>query len=163
MPQALVFTLDVAGDVQLRRRIDGLAANLEDFRPAFEQMADVWLEHMQQVFATEGMATAGHWPALSPAYAAWKAKHYPGTHLLVREGTLGLAMTSKGGPGNIREISATQMVLGGRRPTPNGNWDVGRLHQEGTRFIPRRRIINLPEWLKRQWMQILRQHLRSEA
>ena len=37
----------------------------------------------------------GTWPALSPEYAKWKAKNYPGQPLMVRKGSLRDALTSK--------------------------------------------------------------------
>lgn len=45
-------------------------------------------EHIKQVrraYGTEGATTGqGSWPRLSPRYAAWKRKAYPGRRILVR-------------------------------------------------------------------------------
>lgn len=160
---AVEFRFEVLGDVQIRERLDGMVRVAEDWSPAFERIAEHFREHMTQTFDTGGMATAGHWPALSPHYAAWKAARYAGRPILTREGDLRKAMTQKGAEGNVNEISAHEMTVGGRRMSKDGRWDVGALHQTGTRYMPRRRIINLPEWIKTHWIQILREFMSWES
>jgi len=164
--RSLTFTFEVAGETQIRRRTDGLMERVEDFSPAFERIAEHFRAHLVQVFESEGGATRrGRWADLSPGYARWKAKHYPGRSVLIREDKLRKAMTQEGAPGNVEEIGPTTLVMGGFRRTANGRWDVATTHQKGRRdgSLPARPIIDLPEQVKGRWMQILRDHVRTEA
>lgn len=84
-------------------------------------------------FAAEGDGPyAGHWAALSEAYAAWKAKKYPGKPLLVRTGELREALTSSSSPLAARDYSATQFAFG------TVGLEYASFHQVGAAFMPAR-------------------------
>jgi len=80
---------------------------------------------------------------LSPRYAAWKAKKYPGRKILERTGGLKRSITTKGGAGNVRRMTATTMELGTSDKS-------AQYHQSGTARMPRRQVIDLtPEDVQR--------------
>lgn len=71
---------------RFRTRIEALI--LSDADKSGPLMIVMDREHIRQVrraYGSEGATTAqGPWPRLSPRYAAWKRKAYPGRRILVR-------------------------------------------------------------------------------
>lgn len=167
MPQSLTLHFEVAGEVQIRRRFEGILGNVEDLSPAFERMADALLEYEKEVFQSEGSANpSGGWKPLSEQYKRWKDKHYPGRRILERTGELEKVMTTKGASGASRDITAQQMVLRFRRAAEkNPDRDLASTHHTGGKGgrPPRRRVLEPSEKLKRRWVQIIREHLNTEG
>ena len=60
------------------RNIERLSENLTDGFD-WESLAPIVAEAAADVFASQGR---GGWAQLSPAYARWKEKHYPGKGIL---------------------------------------------------------------------------------
>jgi hypothetical protein len=100
-----------------------------EIRPSFTQF-DAWLRHVQrqdlsdywtrfaqprvaaeirQTFDSEGH---GKWRPLSPEYARWKARRYPGKTLLRREDNYYNAATQRDHPGNLHRATPTEMEWG---------------------------------------------------
>lgn len=77
-------------------------------------------------FATAGR---GAWPALDEVYATWKAAHFPGKPILVREGDLRGSLTT--GVALTEDSSARTLTIG---------TDVAHaeFHRTGTRHMPKR-------------------------
>jgi phage gpG-like protein len=147
MPISLSF--DFYGDVQIDRTLERFSDAVEDARPAWEAIADRFAHVERRQFGTEGRHASGGWAPLSPRYAAWKARHYPGRPILVREGDL--------------RASLTQRPFGVERIEPHDAWlgsDVahGRYHQRG-QGVPRRRPIELTEQERRTWVKILQRFI----
>lgn len=79
----------------------------------FPKLVGVLEAGVAKQFATGGSGPEmGPWAPLSPSYAAWKAKHYPGAPLLVRKGALRAALTDSGAPGARRDISDDSLAFG---------------------------------------------------
>ena len=104
---------------------------------------------MQQ-FESEGERGSGGWVPLSPAYAAWKAIHYPGQPMLQRTGRL--IESFEGGPGAIRVVRPESLAFGSDIP-------YGTYHQTGTGRMPRRRIIDLTEEDRTMIMREIQRYL----
>lgn len=94
---------------------------------------------MRDQWSTSGAAGGEPWAPLSPAYAAWKARHRPGRGILYFDGDLRGAASRPG-----RDAGPQTLTLTIR--DEKAGW-----HQEGTGRMPARRIIpdgRLPEaWL----------------
>lgn len=85
-------------------------AALEDLRPFWEKWAiPVIIEEMARIFATEGY---GKWPPLSPAYARYKARRYPGKTILRRDDNYWRAATTKKHAGNVHIYKKDSMSWG---------------------------------------------------
>ena len=84
-------------------------------------------------FASEG---GGQWPALSLAYAQWKAKRYPGKGLLQREGVYLRAATTRGAPNNFVEIGDDSIRWGVE------GLQYPQFHEEGTARLPQRAVFS---------------------
>jgi len=150
MPTRLHF--EFYGDAQVDRTLDAIEGRAQDASPVWDVIADRFLHVEEQQFASEGGWGSGGWPALSPAYAAWKQAHYSGRPILVLTGDLERSLTD--GPA-VRVIRPDRMWIGS---------DVahGRYHQLGD-GVPQRRPIDLPEDERRQWARHVQRFLRTGA
>ena len=145
--------LSVLGEMQLDRALQGRIKAASDLSPAFEKINDDYEEMEQQAFAHQGGYEGNPaWQPLSAKYAAWKAKHFPGKGILVRSGALLTSLT--GGAGSVRTIEPLKMTIGGTVRV--GRWDLGALHQTGTRRgMPKRKPLNLSMTRRRRWMRYI--------
>lgn len=101
--------------------LNARADDVADLRSLLEAFGPVFRAHMQEQFASEG-ELAGGWAPLSPAYAAWKAEHYPGRPIGVLEGHLRSAMTGAAGYTEDIGSDAASYGLGGGPATEYGHY-----------------------------------------
>ena len=145
------FTIEVAGEVQLHRAIQRFTDGVDDLRPLWPEMSQMFYDIEREQFTTEGGAgESGPWAPLSPRYAAWKASHYGGKGILERSG--GLLASLTGGTGAIHETTKDSLRIG----TSNRH---AMFHQKGTRRMPARKVIDLSERNKRRLMKVLQGYL----
>ena len=78
------------------RKIEQLSENLTDGFD-WESLAPMVAEAAADVFASQGR---GGWAQLSPAYARWKERNFPGKGILDLTGAYISAATQIGAPGN---------------------------------------------------------------
>ncbi|HEY3283071.1 MAG TPA: phage virion morphogenesis protein [Armatimonadota bacterium] len=142
------LSIEVEGEKQLTARVKGVIDRTKDLRPVFDELEADFREHMGEVFGSEGAAQkGGKWQALSPRYAAWKARHYPGRPILERTGALKDSLTTgltvEKGPGEMTLSSAVRYGIyhQSRRPRKSN--------------LPRRPIINLPQSVTTRWRAML--------
>lgn len=147
MPVRITFSF--YGDVQIDRTLAGLEFRGEDASPAWEWMGDDFTKSEARQFRSQGAYASGGWPPLSPQYARWKARHYPGKTILRRTDELFRSLTV--GPA-IRIIEPEFAVFG-------SEVDYGRYHQEGSGSLPRRRPVELTENRRREWVRALQRFL----
>ncbi len=63
--------------------VRGLQDGLADLQPVWRGPAhDIFLRIMRAHFASGGQRSGETWVALSPDYAAWKERHYPGQPIM---------------------------------------------------------------------------------
>lgn len=149
MPTLLSFTF--YGEAQLERTLERYEA-AGDMTEAWEAIADDFARIERRQFATEGRYASGGWSPLSPRYAQWKARHYPGKPILEREGDLMTSLTQR--PFGIEVITPTDLWMG-------SDVDYGRHHQRGSGRLPRRRPVELTETDRRRWVKIVQTFLRN--
>ena len=138
---------DVSGDVQLARRLARMAAHTQDVRPVWREAARTFAREQRRTFAS------GRWAPLSPPYARWKARAFPGASILVRTGGLRRSLTSR--PLGVEDIRPQEMTIG-------SNVAHGRFHQQGTATMPARPLIRVRSISLRSWVRRLWQHIDSE-
>lgn len=157
---AVDIKVNVLGEMQLARRLQGRIRASSDLSPAFERIADNFFATQKSIFGTEGSFEGNpRWEALTPAYAEQKARTHPGAKILTRSGKLERALT--GGSGAIREVEPLRLAVGGSVIV--GNWDLGSLHQTGTRKMKARKVINLTRRFRHRVMKELAEHFRREG
>jgi len=115
-----------ADEGALRGLISGLerfAIQVSDFRRYWPAALIAVREILSEAMESEGGATqAGSWPDLSPGYAKWKARHFPGTKILERTGRLKASLIGSHEQDVL--MSPTSMTV--RSTVP-----YGRFHQLG--------------------------------
>lgn len=146
---AVRLKLEFYGDVQLDRTLARFADNIGDARPAWDVLADRFGRLERRQFAGEGPFSGG-WQALSPDYAEWKERHYPGKPILERSGDLLRSLTRR--PFGVEVLEPGFMVVG-------SDVDYGQWHQQGTDRMPRRRPVEFPEHERREWVRILQRFI----
>lgn len=152
----LDLSLDLPGQAPILARVEGVVTRLEDLTPAFELIRDEFRKQTREAFQTEGASTAGgRWKALSEIYGKRKEKKFPGKTILRREDALFNALM--GGANAIEEIGRQEMSVGSAVTTPDGRWNLGTIHQEGTEDgrIPARSIINPTDDQRADYREIL--------
>ena len=146
---------EVANEVQFSRAFEFAQEKQADFTHPFELMSDDFYKSMSEVFSSEGAyEERKHWQELSPAYAAWKMRHYPGKKILERTGRLKRSLTVKGGEDSVSNITPSELAIGTRVP-------YAILHQMGTKRLPQRKIIELTEKQKLRWVRIAHKYMQD--
>lgn len=142
------------GDVQVDRTLARFSENVQDATPVWDQIADDFAKGEARQFASAGAYASGGWAPLSPRYAAWKARTHPGQPLMVLSGNLRDSLTRR--PFGIEAIEPQSMTIG-------SDVDYGAYHQHGDPPLPQRRVVELTESRRRQWVRWLQQHIVSRG
>jgi phage gpG-like protein len=143
VPVRLHFS--VWGDEQINRTLDRFVEAAEDMRPVWEVLRDRFLRLEGKQFRTEGGYASGGWPPLSPRYAAWKSRNFPGKTILRRTDELFLSLTT--GPAVF--VAEPRLLIMG------SDVEYGGYHQRGAGVLPQRRPVELTEWERREWVRIM--------
>lgn len=161
----LQLSIRVAGQAVVRSRVNALIDAVADLTPAMEAMADYIQEEIDEAFETSGASTArGLWAPLDGGYEALKRQLYPGAPLLVATGALRRSLTQRSAKGSIRRISRRSLEVGSSiRVGSIRRWNLGQLHQLGTRSYPPRPIIDLTQRQRRRLLSIVRTHIDKRA
>lgn len=150
MAEGIRFTFDIEGEAQIDRTLLRFSENVEDMTPVWRELANKFARAQARQFKSEGAYGSGGWQALSPDYAAWKARHYPNAGILVRSGDLRDSLTKR--PFGIEVLRPQSMVIG-------SGITYGRFHQSGSGTLPRRRPVELPESTRRAWVQLMQRYI----
>jgi len=144
--------VEVGGEVQLSRRIQGRIKAVSDWSPAFRKIAYDFKEGEERQFAAQG-AFGGNpaWAPLSVKYAIWKEAHFPGAKILTRTGRLMETMTNP-------QVTVQPLMLRiSFKDYTVGRWFLPTLHQTGTtRGMPARKVINLTRAQRTRWTRYIR-------
>jgi phage gpG-like protein len=142
------ITLDFAGENQLDRELARVKGRVEDASPAFDIMADYAARELLKNFTTQGGHASGRWAPLSPRYARWKAKRYPGAPILVRTGAMRRELTRR--PFGVEKIGPRSMTIGTART-------YAPPHQTGNpaKNLPRRRPFEFTDTARKHLAKIL--------
>jgi len=92
-----------AGFKRLRTRSQLLILSRADRAgPLLTELDRVHVRQVRQAFSTEGASTGSSWPALSPGYAKWKRRAYPGRRILTRSRDMRNKFEQSSNPGHVR-------------------------------------------------------------
>lgn len=122
---------------------------LRDTRPPLERIRDDFYDMEKAWFESEG---GSQWQALSPRYAAWKNRTYPGKTILRRTDRMYNVATGQPGDYDLRG-SELHIRMGGA--------PYWRAHDEGTGRLPVRKILSEQIQVRKiQWHQWVTDWLR---
>lgn len=105
-----VIRIEIPNLQGARGRLERIAQRLERLEWLWANLAELFVAKEGLWFKSKGRGT---WPELSPAYAAWKAIHYPGAPLMVRTGDLRDQLTSSK---SVLAMTDTAISLGTSLP-----------------------------------------------
>lgn len=105
-----MINIDYSDIEKLEALVSDLERRLSDFTPFWNDFAvDQLPPKVREVFRTEGYGT---WAALDPAYAAEKAREFPGKGILRRTDAYFQASSEVSHPGNVFVATPTELVFG---------------------------------------------------
>jgi hypothetical protein len=135
VPGVVVALGSNGGAEVMGERLDHVLASVEDMEPVFELFGHYLVsDHIAKQFKVQGNP---RWAALSPRYAAWKAKHYPDRPILVRTGGMRDGFTWEAKPKSLRIVNR---VKAGQARSSKPRWVY---HQDGTPTMPARPMLRL--------------------
>lgn len=145
MRATVVLDTNAIAQVALRRYLLTLNERSQNFYPAWNSVLNILYEAEQQLFAREGRTSEhGKWEELSPRYAAWKAKHYPGMPILTLTGRFRGSMTDPSG--QHTEFKQPRRLVWGSDYKVSGGHDLGGIHAEGrSPHMPAREPIRITQ------------------
>lgn len=132
------------GDSVLRDIAVGLeqaSGEVQDFgRHVFPLLAPVFERAVERQFEARGGGPShGAWTPLTTAYAAWKARRFPGMPLMERTGVLREALTRSSSPRAFREYSKDNYVFG------TAGVDYASFFQHGTSRMVARPVFDFDQ------------------
>jgi len=153
----LVVTFTMLGDVVLARGISRYGDAVRDFSPVWEQIREDFHRIEGEQFDTEGARSGSPWAPLSPTYAAWKQKHFPGKQVLQLTGMMWGQFGV--GVGMMTTVEPMKLTM-----EPSGVPYAG-IHQQGSPStnLPRRRVVDLTEEDKMGWMKMIHNYVYDKA
>lgn len=146
-----LLTLDIMGDIQLSRGLSRFADNVKDLSKPFREIVKQFHEIESQQFASEGGRGSGGWAPLAPITREQKAREGFPSRILVRTRLLLESLTGKN-PWSIMDVKPLELRVGTKL-------EYGRYHQEGTRHMPKRPVIDLTERDKMSFMKTIQRYL----
>lgn len=147
---AVRLTLSIHGENQIDRTLARMAEGVTDATDLWDVLADRFAAANRRQFASEGAYGSGGWAELSPAYAARKARLYPGKPILEATGELKDSLTSR--PFGVEVLLPGSMVVG-------SGLQRGKYHQAGGPNLPQRRPVELPESERRTWVKLMQRFI----
>lgn len=150
------------GEQRPIRALTRLAVMVEDVSPAWPDVVRKLREQAARLFTTQGASGAtGAWEALTPRYAAWKERNYPGRTILELTGRLRAALQVETSD-TVVEAESRFLFYGAEIP-------YGSYHMTGTtRMVARPPIAptdrDAAEWvveIKRYFERELSQYARA--
>lgn len=155
MPSNVQITVAVPGAETFSSWLQNLQHVPDDWRGAWDAMAEDFWAHNQQTFDLAGPG----WKPLTEDYAKWKARKYPGAPILVRTGALRDSLVSGFAPHSVFEVFPTEMRIG-------TDVSYAMYHQTGSIKVhdhpPKRSPVTIPDTLQTQWNRRLVNWLRDE-
>lgn len=133
-------TVVITGDKEVRNKINRLGKSLYHLKDAMNEIGREGTKYYSSVaFASQGGVFGAKWPALSPRYAARKARQYPGRGILVRSGGQDSMQNSF-----TYKATNTSVEMGN-----DAKQFVYHQSSAPRKVIPRRRMIGVNEPIKR--------------
>lgn len=143
--------LTISGLKKILSTLQTLKLRVLNLKPAYKQIADNFREVEKVTFANQGGRRK--WTPLSPNYAKWKSKKYPGKPIMVLTGDLKNSLINQGGD-HVEIYTRKSLTIGSKVK-------YGNVHQFGSRKrkIPRRPPIDPRSQDTKEWRDIMLNYL----
>jgi hypothetical protein len=123
------WRIETHGLPEAKRVAEQAAAFMLDLRPFWPRVSTLFISWMRQQFQSEGGFGGSKWAPLSPLYAQFKARVYPGKPILQATGAMRRAASSP-----TRLATATTLTL-------RIEDDKIEYHETGTTRMPARPLL----------------------
>ena len=137
-------------------RLEELGLRMQDLQPVLDKFGRYLVrEHIPGQFAAQGHPK--RWASLSPAYARWKARHFPGRPILVRTGAM------KGGfryEARKRSLRVINRVKAGQKGRGKPRWFY---HQHGTGNMPARPVLQISDADRQKLSELANEYLEASG
>lgn len=137
------------------KSLKAMAERLKNLRPAWQTVLAYLRRASEAQFATEGARSGSRWQPLSLAYAARKARRYPGQPILRASDAVFRSLVDRTAD-SIIEIEPQSLTYGTSR-------FYARFHQRGMGRNPRRQILAVTEQDRREIQKLVRLHLDNQS
>lgn len=154
---SITLDIKVTGEKQVQSLLNAVSLRARDLRPVWRHIANDFSALEARQFDTEG-GLGKPWPALSPAYAAWKSKHYPGRSMMVLSGDLFSSLVH-GGRGHIDRRKRLSLELGTRLKSKKSGYNYGLVHQTRGVGGKVRKTIVVPQSVQHRWAAMVETYL----
>ena len=145
----VMLSFEVTGADGVKKGLAAIQNAIEDLTPFWRDVfAPKYFAAVQDLFSTSGTPrgeggrfSGAPWARLTPAYAVWKAKNYPGLPILTRTGRLKESLRWSGvglGAEGIFEATPSFAIAGTSVP-------YGPAHQQGTGKMVARPFLPQPD------------------
>lgn len=143
-----MLEINVGGQERMFRRLAGITGKLGDFEPLGKALEPVVYGGLRAHFDSEG---GGNWDPLSPRYAAWKQRHFPGRRIMVRTGALRDSLDGPDARFSVRRVDRHGGEWGTKAPG-------AKAHDRGapSRGLPKRRLILIDNTFRRDLLATMR-------
>lgn len=153
------FYAEIDGIPALDRAFNRIEEIITDFRSVWPEVARTFYAIEQGQFGSEGARGAsGKWAPLSPAYAKYKAKAFPGMPILQATTSLFDSLTSPDAPDSIFRLERDEMVIGTQREGAVYHQRLGRppisLTDEDKRKIQKSIQLGLIDFTRRAGFRV---------
>lgn len=125
--------VDRRSTAQVRKKIQDMRERASNVMPAWNALLDWWTRGNMQHFGTQGKRWRTPWKELSPIYLAAKRSDGWMGDILVRTSDLRRSLTDR--PLPIEHIGPHEVTAG-------TNVKYARFHQDGTKRMPPRKLLN---------------------
>lgn len=155
-----ILELRLTNDERVRVDLRRLRLGLTDLRPFWRLFSPVAQRWLRQQFQTQGRFSGQAWPALSPGYAAAKARQWGNRPLLVASGDL---RDQAYRPKTRSSPSTFEIWIDEEGSPSTHHGPVAEFHQRGTATMPARPLLfhGLPDAAQRELLEIGRLYARE--
>jgi phage gpG-like protein len=139
---------ELLGEKVVHRRLVDVGRRATNMAPALREVARLWMDLEQDVFASEGASGGKPWAPLAGSTQETKARAGYSSKILQAEGGLMASLTQPGAADQILEVDDDMLVFGTGHP-------AGAFHGKGTSRMPARPPIQISPQGRRQTVKIL--------
>lgn len=152
----VVIEIQTLGEERLIRGFNRFLEDVKDIRPALYEIQKDFYAMNERNFSAQGKPVP--FPPLSPRYAEWKSKHFPGKPIMRATDKLFNSLTG------VNQEDAQDTIADVKKMSARFGTRVGYAlrHQLGY-DMPMRKIVQLEEESKRRWTHIIHRYAQKSA
>ena len=141
----VTISIETVGDERFIRGMTNYVNEMQDFTEPFKEIRDDFYFVEQRNFNAQGRPAP--FAPLSPRYAKWKSRHYPGKPIMQLKGALIQSLTGVATSNMISVIKPKEAEFGTKVR-------YAHRHQQGI-DMPQRKIVQLEETDKKRWALVI--------